>query len=40
MMKHFAAMGYLEEVSKDTYNLTNFSRSLSVPIIGDPYPCM
>lgn len=39
-MKHISAMGYLKEISKDTYGLTNFTRSLSVPIIGEPYPCM
>lgn len=33
-------MGYIEEVAADTYKSTNFSSSLTIPIIGDGYPCM
>ena len=39
-MRHICAMGYLKEVAADTYELTNFTRSMSIPIIGDGYPCM
>ena len=39
-MRHVAAMGYLKEVGPDTYESTNFTRSLAVPIIGDGYPCL
>lgn len=37
-MRHIAALGYLTEVGPDEYSLTNFSKSLSIPIIGDGYP--
>lgn len=40
LMRHIAAMGYLKEIGPDEYDLTNFSRSLTIPIIGDGYPCM
>ncbi|KAL6859799.1 hypothetical protein ACO1O0_003823 [Amphichorda felina] len=40
LMRHVAAMGYLKEVGPDTYESTNFTRSLAVPIIGDGYPCI
>lgn len=39
-MRHLGAMGYIEEAGADTYKPTNFSSSLSIPIIGDGYPCM
>lgn len=39
-MRHLGAMGYIEEVAADTYKPTNFSSSLTIPIIGDGYPCM
>ncbi|ORX92631.1 O-methyltransferase-domain-containing protein, partial [Clohesyomyces aquaticus] len=40
LMKHMAAMGYIEEVGVDEYAPTNFSKSLTIPIIGDGYPCL
>lgn len=40
LMRHIGAMGYIEEVAADTYKPTNFSSSLTIPIIGDGYPCM
>lgn len=33
-------MGYLKETGSDTYLLTNFTKSMSVPIIGQSYPCL
>jgi hypothetical protein len=36
-LKHLAAMGYVQEVEMDTYQPTNFSRALTLPIIGDGY---
>jgi hypothetical protein len=40
MMKHLAATGYINEVGLDTYTLTNHTRAMSIPIIGECYPCM
>jgi hypothetical protein len=39
-MKHVAAMGYLVEVGPDEYKSTNYTRSMSIPIIGDGYPAV
>jgi hypothetical protein len=39
-MRHMAAMGYMTEVAADEYKPTNFTKSLTIPIIGDGYPCM
>lgn len=39
-MRHTAAMGYIEEAGPDTYKPTNFSSSLTIPSIGDGYPCV
>ena len=40
LMRHTAAMGYIEEVGPDTYKPTNFTSSLTIPEIGDGYPTM
>lgn len=40
LMRHISAMGYIKEVGPDEYESTNFSRALTIPIIGDGYPCM
>lgn len=40
LMRHMAAMGYVIEVGADEYKPTNFTKSLTIPIIGDGYPCM
>lgn len=40
LMRHTAAMGYIKEVGPDTYKPTNFSSSLTIPSIGDGYPCV
>ena len=40
LMRHISAMGYIEEIGPDEYRSTNFSRALTIPIIGDGYPCM
>lgn len=39
-MRHAATMGYIEEVGADTYKPTNFSSSLTIPEIGNGYPCV
>jgi len=40
LMRHLAAMGYLREVGSDTYERTNFTKAMAVPIIGQSYPCL
>lgn len=40
LLKHIAAMGYIEETGSDEYAPTNFSKALTIPIIGDGYPCL
>jgi hypothetical protein len=39
-MKHIGAMGYIKETDSDEYVATNFSTALTIPIIGDGYPCL
>jgi hypothetical protein len=39
-MRHLAAMGYIAETSANEYKPTNFSKALTIPIIGDGYPCV
>lgn len=39
-MKHIAGMGYIKETGADEYAPTNFSRALTIPIIGDGYPAL
>jgi hypothetical protein len=40
LMKHIAAMGYIKETGSNEYAPTNFSKALTIPIIGDGYPCL
>ncbi|KAH8892452.1 S-adenosyl-L-methionine-dependent methyltransferase [Thozetella sp. PMI_491] len=40
LLKHLAAMGYINETGPDEYKPTNFSKALSLPIIGDGYIVM
>ncbi|KAK8087567.1 catechol O-methyltransferase [Apiospora hydei] len=40
LMRHLGSMGYLIETGVDEYALTNFSRAMSLRIIGDGYPCI
>ena len=40
LLRHVAAMGYIIEVAADEYKPTNFTRSLTIPSIGDGYPCV
>lgn len=40
LLRHIAAMGYVKEAGEDEYELNNFSKSLTIPIIGDGYPCV
>ncbi|KAK1505116.1 hypothetical protein CABS01_08894 [Colletotrichum abscissum] len=40
LMRHLGAMGYIKETSLDEYQPTNFSKSLSLPMIGDGYIAM
>ncbi|EWZ40536.1 S-adenosyl-L-methionine-dependent methyltransferase [Fusarium oxysporum Fo47] len=37
LLRHAAAMGHLQEVRQDEYKLSNFTRSLSLDVIGDGY---
>ncbi|KAI1323500.1 S-adenosyl-L-methionine-dependent methyltransferase [Xylariaceae sp. FL0255] len=37
LMRHLGAMGYVKEVGDDEYQTTNFTKALSIPIIGDGY---
>ena len=40
VMRHMAAMGYIEETGEEVYKSTNFSKALVIPIIGDGYSCL
>lgn len=40
LLRHVSSMGYLTEVDKDTYEVTNFIRSMAFPFIHAAYPCM
>ncbi|CAH0057914.1 unnamed protein product [Clonostachys solani] len=40
LMRHLGAMGYLKEVGVNEYQPTNFTKSMSIPIIGDGYLAM
>jgi Mn-dependent DtxR family transcriptional regulator len=40
LMRHISAMGYIKEVGPDEYESTTFSKALTIPIIGDGYPCV
>lgn len=37
-LKHINAMGHLIETGPNEYVLSNFTKSLSLPIISDSYP--
>jgi hypothetical protein len=39
-MRHLGAMGYITETGKDEYKPTNYSKAMSIPIIGDGYIAM
>jgi hypothetical protein len=40
LMRHIAAMGFITETNSDEYKATNFSKALTIPIIGDGYPAL
>ncbi|CAG9952303.1 unnamed protein product [Clonostachys rosea f. rosea IK726] len=40
LARHLGAMGYLKEIAPDTYERTNFTKAMSVPIIGQSYPVL
>ncbi|OBR14526.1 Sterigmatocystin 8-o-methyltransferase [Colletotrichum higginsianum IMI 349063] len=40
LMRHLGAMGYIKETGLDEYRPTNFSKSMSLPMIGDGYIAM
>lgn len=40
LLRHLAAMGYIEDCGVNEYKPTNFIKSLSIPIIGDGYLAM
>lgn len=33
-------MGYLKELNPDTYERTNFTKAMAIPIIGQSCPCL
>jgi hypothetical protein len=37
LMRHLGAMGYLIETGPDEYKPTNYTKSMSLPIIGEGY---
>lgn len=39
-MRHLAAMGYLAQTGKDEYKATNYSKAMSLPVIGNGYLAM
>ncbi|KAK1973862.1 hypothetical protein LZ30DRAFT_814830 [Colletotrichum cereale] len=40
LMRHLAAMGYIKETGLDEYRPANFSKAMSLPMIGDGYVAM
>ncbi|OKP14019.1 Demethylsterigmatocystin 6-O-methyltransferase [Penicillium subrubescens] len=40
LMRHLSAMGYLVEIGVDEYRLTNFTKAMSIPVIGNGYLAM
>lgn len=40
LMRHLSAMGYLIEICVDEYRLTNYTRAMSIPVIGNGYLAM
>jgi hypothetical protein len=40
LMRHLGAMGYLIEIGADEYSLTNYTRAMSIPVIGNGYLAM
>lgn len=40
LMRHLGAMGYVTETAMDEYKPTNYSKAMSIPIIGDGYLAM
>lgn len=40
LLRHLGAMGYLEETASNEYRPTNFTKCLSLPVIGDGYPAV
>lgn len=39
-MRHLGAMGYIIETGEDEYQPTNFTKSLSIPVIAGGYYAM
>jgi hypothetical protein len=37
LLRHLGAMGYITETGADEYQPNNFTKSLSIDIIGDAY---
>lgn len=40
LLKHVAAMGYIQETGRDEYRPSNFIKALAIPIIGHGYPAL
>jgi hypothetical protein len=39
-MRHLAAVGYLNEIGRDTYETTHFTKAMSNKTIGESFPAM
>jgi len=39
-MRHLGSMGYITETGPDEYKPNNFSKALSIPIMGAGYSCL
>lgn len=40
ILKHLAAMGVIKEAGPDTYQPTNFAKTLTIQKYSDGFPCM
>ncbi|KAF5002767.1 hypothetical protein FGRMN_165 [Fusarium graminum] len=40
LVRHVSSMGYITEVGQDTYEATNFIKSMAFPFINAGYPCI
>lgn len=40
LLRHVSSMGYITEVGQDTYEATNFIKSMAFPFIHAGYPCI
>ncbi|RBQ66854.1 hypothetical protein FVER14953_13014 [Fusarium verticillioides] len=40
LVRHVSSMGYITEIDQDTYQATNFIKSMAFPFINAGYPCI